>query len=441
MGLWNKHLFFVLRLSVLMVSCESLLQVTSSAAAADENQQKKEPFTFGDFTWLNGSNRQKTTPSLFKNEYLSTSIYLDTYYSYSWNRPNDHTNTGSGTIGRTNEFQINLASVSFEANYKGAIGRLALQMGNQLSLIQDLDPTVNRGRNLSVSNLKYIREAAVGYHWDALYGINAEVGIFPSYIGLESYLTQENWNYQRSFVSDFTPFYFQGARLQIYPRRDLKTELWLVNGFQSYGKFNEANGVGLSIYYRPSETLATVANIYYGSDTQQNPDAKRFHHDNSILIRYWNSPDSTGISKAAFSLNTHYGFQNGGGFNPSAAYFFGTYLANRVWLVQDRFALTLRAGVLNNPSRYLFSLFNGSTYQPPGQDFRAWDYTATLDYMPNEVLTLRAEFLNRHSSVPFFAGASGTTNTNEGWGAPDPNFVPDLKTKETQAVLAASFRI
>lgn len=413
-------------------------------------EEKKVPFGFADFTWMNGTSRQKSVPPLIKSDYLNVSLYLDTYSDYSWNRPVDHTLTASATMGRTDEMQINLASVEFETSYQNTIGRLALQFGSMLSVIQDLDPAVNRGRNLSENNLKFIREVAVGYHWDVAYGVNLEAGIFPSYIGLESYLTQENWNYQRSLPSDFTPFYLQGLRLQFFPRRDLKIEPWLINGFQTYGVMNDSEAIGISLYYRPLEGLGFVANFYYGSDIQQNPDAKRFHHDDSILIRYWNAPDSKFLSKVALSINNQYGFEQGGGFSPSSTYFLGSAIAHRTWFSKDRLALTLRGSFISNPGRYLIPPLSAVTntthsanisYMPPGRDFRAWDYTATVDYMPNEVLTFRAELIYRLSDVPFYAGAGGTTNANGGWGLPDPAFIPDLRTSETRGALAASFRM
>jgi hypothetical protein len=70
--------------------------------------------------------------------------------------------------------------------------------------------------------LKYIREAAGGYHFDVMHGLNVEAGIFMSYIGLESYVLNENWNYQRSLVCDFTPFYFQGREFRRTLRKNLK---------------------------------------------------------------------------------------------------------------------------------------------------------------------------------------------------------------------------
>lgn len=412
-------------------------QVGMSRAVAQTIEQEPSQ----DFSWMNGNNRQKSVPSLFKNENLAINLYLDTYYNYSSNHPQDHTINGSATTGRSDEFQLNLASIEFEANYKNAIGRLGLQTGTMLSVVQGLDPTVNRGRHLNVSDLKYIREAAVGYHWDTWSGISFEMGIFPAYIGLESYLTQENWSYQRSLLSEFTPFYFQGIRLQIYPIQSLKIESWLVNGFQTYGKFNDSSGLGLSVSYRPVESLGFAANFYYGSDIQQNPDARRFHHDSSLQVRYWSAPEAGGVSQAAFSWNNHYGFESGGGLDASSTYFLGSSLANRLWFAKNLFALTLRVAGLTNPGRYLVSPFNGTGYQPPGTDFKEWDFTVTLDYMPNETLTFRAEVTDRHSSVPFFAGPGGTTNGSGGWGSPDPAYLPDLRTNELRGILAASFRM
>src|SRR5207253_2666292 len=156
-----------------------------------------------------------------------------------------------------------------------------------------------------------------------------------------------NWSYQRSMVCDFTPFYFTGARLQYYPTKFLKIEPWLMNGWYSYGKFNQRTSAGMAIYYRPKDYLAMVANFYYGADTKNTPDRNRFHHDNTVMLRYVNRPHSKAVSKMAFSLNSHYGFEDGGiGMNgeklPSASqtYFVGTSFANRIWFDENKYAVT-----------------------------------------------------------------------------------------------------
>lgn len=433
----------------------------------------KVPFEGMDLTWINGQNRQKDFPLTLRdkdgNTVLTGVAYLDGYYNYNFANPADNTQTISSTIGRHNEFTVNLASIGIESNYKNIIGRIWLQYGQMASIIQDQDASVNRGRNTSISNLKYIREAAAGYHFDKWHGINVELGIFMSYIGLESYVTQENWSYQRSMVCDFTPFYFSGARVQVYPTSKLKTELWLLNGWQSYNSFSEGPGLGSSTYYRPNENLQLVANFYLGRDTQ-NPDINgsqskrlRFHHDNSVVARYYNDTGSQGISQAAFSLNSHYGFQSndepGDEMRASENFMLGTSLANRVWFNRNRMAVTLRADYMTNQS-----VINGVNAAPylaftpaatgdipnnydqaiaNGEKLRLFQFTSTFDVMPNDHVTFRLEYGYRNSGIPYFTRSGGTTSPS-GWTNGSAGEVPwaaDLKKDEHRVTLAVNFRI
>jgi hypothetical protein len=433
----------------------------------------KIPFNNMDLTWINGQNRQKEFPLTLKNndgETIVTGVaYLDGYYNYNFANPTDNTHTISSTIGRHNEFTLNLASVGLETNYKNIIGRLWLQFGQMGSIIQDLDGSVNRGRNTGINNLKYIREAAAGYHFNVWHGLNIEMGIFMSYIGLESYVTQENWSYQRSMVCDFTPFYFSGARIQAYPSARFKTELWLLNGWQSYNSFSNSPGIGNSNYYRPNENLQLVANFYLGRDTQ-NPDVNgsqsnrlRFHHDNSIVYRYFKKPESKGISQAAFSLNNHYGFQSNNAENDkvraSENFMAGASLANRIWFNQNKLAFTMRGDYLTNqsvvngintapylaftpavsgdvPNNYESALANG-------KKLKLVQLTATFDVMPNDFITFRLEYGYRHSSIPYFAGRGGTTSPS-GWvNGPtgDTPWGAELRDSEHRLTAAVNFRL
>ena len=87
---------------------------------------------------------------------------------------------------------------------------------------------------------EYFSEANAGYHFDVNHGLNVDMGIFVSYIGLFSYYNFDNWTYQPSFVSSNTPWFFNGLRVQWWPTQTLKIEPWLINGWQSYAKFNSS---------------------------------------------------------------------------------------------------------------------------------------------------------------------------------------------------------
>ena len=450
----------------------ALAQTTETATAQKppakaDTTAAKVPFEGMDLTWVNGQNRQANFPLVFKDgngeTVLTGTAILDGNFNYNFARPVDHTQTISAVTGRANEFSLALATIGIESNYKNIIGRLWLQTGSMLHVVQETDGSVLRGRNTGTGNLKFIREAAAGYHFNKAYGLNLELGIFMSYIGLESYVMQENWNYQRSLVCDFTPFYFQGARVQFYPTQKFKTELWVMNGWQTYNTFNKRPALGNSNYFRPSENLQLVANFYYGNDSRPGtdsaavgrtayPDVTRFHHDNSIVARYYHKDKSKplrGITQAAFSLNTHYGFQSGTGVARKDNYMFGSSLANRVWFNKNKMALTLRAGFVKNPSRYLsFSPAvlggdgtNAFTRTDPAK-LTAKEFTATYDIMPNDFVTFRVEYLHRSANVPYFAGPGGTTSPSGYADQPIPtSWQPDLRDTENRAILSVNFRL
>ncbi|MGB8193549.1 MAG: outer membrane beta-barrel protein, partial [Chitinophagaceae bacterium] len=220
-----------------------------------------------------------------------------------------------------------------------------------------------------------------------------------------------------------------------------------LNGWQSYNSWNNTIGLGSSNYFRPTENLQLVANFYYGKDSRSN--VKRFHHDNSIVGRIVNRPAGTGLSQAAFSLNTHYGFQNGAGVSSGVNYMTGASLASRFWFKRNKFALTFRRDFVTNPGLYL--AFTPSPVTPndftdaistdPKQKLTIYQATSTLDLMPNDHFTFRLEYGYRKSNVPYFAGAGGTTSP-DGWAdTPISNWRPDLRQTENRLTVAFNFRL
>lgn len=436
-----------------------LICTSLAAVAQDSTQPSKVPFEGMDSRWINGQNRQSSSPLTVTDKkgetILTASVLTDVYFNYNFARPKDNTQTISATTGRANEFTVNQVSIGIESNYKNVIGRLWLQTGNMLHTVQEADGSVTRGRNTGTGNLKFIREAVAGYHFDVAYGLNVEAGIFMSFVGLESYVLQDNWTYQHSMVSDFTPFYFQGARVQFFPSRNFKTELWLLNGWQAYNSWSKNVGVGSSNYYRPSENVQLIANVYYGNDTHvaeatRLSKVRRFHHDHSIVARYYSAPYSSGISQAAFSMNNHYGFQSGDGVKAKDNYMAGTALAHRVWFNKNKLALTLRGDYVTNPGGYMAFIPAAPTSAPnaydkaiaAGKDLKMTQLSATVDLMPNDFITFRFEFAHRNANVPYFAGSGGTTSQTGFTSDPiDPNWLPDLVKTENRLIMAVNFRL
>jgi len=382
-----------------------------------------EPFAFGDFSWLNGTSR-KTSPPAFDSKYFTGDVTFDFNYTHSYNAPVDNTVVGSTALARNNELQLSFMGIGGDIHVNNVRGRVMMQFGTRSTVVPRNDGSSYKGQYDLQTIYRYISEAYAGYHWNKWHGINLDAGIFMSYIGLFSYNNFENWGYQPSYTSDNTPWFFNGLRLQTFPTDKLKVELWLINGWQSYGMFNRSPGAGFSIYYRPKERVDYVMNFYYGKDDQGAPGRYRIHSDNSYQYRYYNRPGGRFLTKAAFSFTGDFGIENGDGVSPfgktdiktgtkiPAQNFISGMIYNRFWF-GEHFAWTFGGGYMHNPGQYLVlaptgyadTLFQQQT--GPGSTFNAWDISTTLDYMPCQNLTFKIEFV--HRAVVDIGAAPGTT--------------------------------
>lgn len=432
------------------------------------NKQKGEPFEDIDMTWQNGSDRRTT--NIWKGlKYFTPSVLLDVNYTYSFNNPIDNTVIGSTALTRNNEVQLSALHFGGDLNYKGARARIMTQFGTRSQVVPRNDFSPYRGQYQLANVYRYLSEAYAGYHINKWHGVNIDAGLFMSYIGLNSFYQPENWEYQASFTSDNTPWFFNGLRVQIHPNKHLKIEPWIINGWQSYGKFNSMPGIGGNITWTPNSNLKLLTNNYYGTDAAGIPERKRFHSDNSLLARYYNNPTSKGITKMAFSLTGDFGFEKGGGVNGlnegdsvkgPAQYFASAMFYNRIWFANNKCAWTVGGGIMTNPGRYLVLYPTGQASPLPnpnnptqtegafpftanaGDQFSGWDCSTNFDYMPNQSITFRFEFVYRTASVPYFAGRGGVTSqTGYSTSAIDPNWKPDLVKSESRIIFAMLFRI
>lgn len=405
-----------------------------------------EPFTFADFTWLTGNPRTKDLP--LETPAFTGEFRVDTSYNWSFNRPQDDTISGSSEVFRHGEVQVTQLGIGGDFHHDNVRGRLMTQFGMYSQTTPRNDASPLRGQWNLDSAYRYVSEAYGGYHWDKMHGVNVDAGIFMSYVGLWSYYQFDNWTYQPSYVSSNTPWFFNGVRVQLFPTEKLKIEPWIINGWQSYGRFNSAPGIGGQILYRPNGNVSITLNNYAGKDTLGVPDRRRLHTDNSIQVKYLDRPDAP-ITKAAFTVTVDAGCESGGGVTCSSQNFLGFMAYHRLWFDRDRTALTIGGGAIKNPGRYLVLIppINGATASSgtpyftanPGDQYTAWDTQTTLDYMPSQFATFRAEFNHRATSVPYFAGAGGVTPPGGNSGAPGSvvsGWNPDLRKTENRVTLA-----
>ena len=418
-----------------------------------------EPFAYADWTWMNGTPRNKD--AVWNSKFFTPEIRLDTNFVSSFNHPKDDSLGGSTEIFRSNEIQVEQISFGGDFHWQNVRARI-LTLGGMFGVTTPRnDASVGRGQWDLRGAYKYFGEAYGGYHFNVNHGLNIDAGIFVSYIGLFSYYNFDNWTYQPSYVSSNTPWFFNGVRIQWFPTAKLKIEPWIINGWQSYGRFGNHPGLGGQILYRPKPWLSFVFNNYgFGEDTLTftNPGLgrSRIHTDDSVEVKYYDHPERT-LDKMAFSLTGDLGCEYGGGVtcwhNTKAGTaaattkqaFAGWMFYNRFWFKKDLFGLTIGGGVLDNPGRYLTLLqpingadaVSGSPYftTNPGNPYKAWDTSVTFDWMPRQYITFRSEFGYRHADQPYFTGRGGITPPGGNTGSPGSY----VCTNGVNASVASSF--
>jgi hypothetical protein len=423
------------------VATPATAQESSTAAPeiSAERTTASAPFSKDDWTWLNGNPRTKDTPLATK--YFTPEIRFDANYIEDYNQPKDHTMGGATESFRNGEFQLEQASVGGDIRVDNVRGRILFMNGLFATTTPRNDGSYGVGQWDLRGAYKYVSEAWGGYHFNVQHGLNIDAGIFVSYIGLFSYYNFDNWAYQPSFVSSNTPWFFNGLRIQWFPKENLKIEPWIINGWQSYAKFNGHLGLGGQILWRPKPYLSFVFNNYgMGTDTLGVPGRSRIHTDDSVQVRYYNHPDKL-LDSMAFSATGDLGCEYGGSgpgtvvscHNDSNGHpkqsFAGWMLYNRFQFHKDLFGITIGGGAFDNPGRYLTLLppingadaVSGSPYFQgyPGSKFKGWDSTVTFDWMPTQFVTFRFETGYRYANVPYWSGRGGITPPGANYTVPN----------------------
>jgi hypothetical protein len=458
--------------SVAPVAVPKISEALQEPEPGPENDTQTPWANVGYVGWMNGTSREKSP--IFDTKFFTPEVRLDINYLQSLNRPSDHTIDGSTEEFRSGEFQIEQVSLGGDFHWDNVRARFLSMFGMFATTTPRNDASSAVGQWQLSDAYRYFSEANAGYHFDVNHGLNVDAGVFVSYVGLFSYYNFDNWTYQPSFVSSNTPWFFNGLRVQWWPTQDLKIEPWLINGWQSYAKFNRHPGFGGQILWIPNENLKLVFNTYsIGQDNLNcqannnngqgtidtlcqpqnggNPNAAagsfvgagppvnyanvtRFHEDDSVLVKYYDAKGQggAGVSKMAFSLTWDFGCEYGGGVHctagPNKEEFLGVMLYDRTWFHNDLYAITLGGGFMNNPGRYLAltppingaTAATGSPYftQQPGQKLYQWDTQLNLQYMPKDWITWWTEATFRHSSVPYWSGQGGITPPGGNNGSP-----------------------
>ncbi|HAS45519.1 MAG TPA: hypothetical protein DCS93_33855 [Microscillaceae bacterium] len=189
---------------------------------------------------------------------LKISGFVDTYYTYSFNTPDDK-NIGFATQpARHNEFNLNWGILQADYEQGKLQASLALQAGTFV-------------RNNYAGEAAFIRNiylANVSYQvFDQL---KVTLGIREAAINLEDNLSIYNPIYSRSFASDIMPYYQSGLAFVWTPSEKFSLDLSIINGYQRIQDNNSAKSLAITAKYQLNDQLLIGYGNYIGND---NPDS------------------------------------------------------------------------------------------------------------------------------------------------------------------------
>jgi hypothetical protein len=129
--------------------------------------------------------------------------------------------------------------------------------------------------HLSRANVSYLAPVGTGLKFTA--------GLFNSYIGYESFYAKDNFNYTRSYLPDYSPYFMFGVSAEYNVTDTVKSVFYVINGYNYLSYPNNAARFGTQARWLVSPNWTFVQNLYYGPD-QANTDLQywRFFSDSSL---------------------------------------------------------------------------------------------------------------------------------------------------------------
>ena len=298
---------------------------------------------------------------------------VDTYFAYAFTRPETRDRSFSTQPLRHNEFALNLAMIDVHYGGEGIRGRFAFQTGTYVQSNLAAEPSL----------LKNVLEASAGIMIAREVWLDA--GIIPSHIGFEGIISRDNWNYSRSILADYSPYYQAGVSLSAQLSPNLLVRALVLNGWQNIMETNDSKAVGTQVQFRPHPAILLNWSTFVGNE-QPDSVASRLR----LFSDFYATIDVSSHTSFAivFDIGGQKQMASDGYDSWYASSLMARYRLTSDWSVGGRVEyFDDRMGVL----------------VPTGtpENFRTWSASSNVDYSPVPSLLWRVEgrFFNSHDAI------------------------------------------
>jgi hypothetical protein len=316
--------------------------------------------------------------------------YVEAYYVYDFNKPDDHTRPGFlYSHNRADEFNLNLGFLKGAYSSERVRANLALAAGTYINANYAAESGV----------LKHVYEANAGFKLSRKANLWVDAGIFASHIGFESAVSKDCRTLTRSIVAENSPYYEAGAKLTYQPANGK----WLfsvlaLNGWQRITKVdgNSLMSWGTQIQCKPSDKILLNYSTFIGTDKPDSARLMRYYHN---LYGQFTLTKKLGLI-LGFDIGTEEKTPAGGGVNT-----WYTPVGILKYSINDKWAVAGRVEYYDDEAGVIIA-----TGTPNG--FKTMGYSMNLDYAPVSQVLIRLEARSFNSKDDIFIKERETVSNN-----------------------------
>jgi len=208
-----------------------------------------------------------------QNNTLKWSALADIYYSYDFNKPENHLKPFFlYNYNRHNELNLNLGLIKATYSTKKIRANIGLMAGTyaQYNLASEQELMRN------------IYEADIGLKISKTSNLWIDAGIMPSHIGYESVISTDNWTVTKSIAADNSPYYEAGAKITYTSKNDnFILSGMLLNGWQRIQRphANNTPAFGTQLVIKPNNKITLNWSTFIGNDKPDSVSQWRYFND------------------------------------------------------------------------------------------------------------------------------------------------------------------
>ncbi len=199
--------------------------------------------------------------------------YFDAYYAYNPNNPGPVVANGGLAPQQNsmifypiyaNQPSLNLVELTFRMQKKETSFFADLDFGPQAEInASTFFARFSGGPDIGIIDqvTKHVGQAVFGYTPESLPQLTLEIGKMYTHIGLETPKAKDNWNYSRSNIFSFSPFWHTGVHIgYAFVPNIFVANAYIYNGIDFINAPSDTPTFGLQLKWTPHETVTLIYN-------------------------------------------------------------------------------------------------------------------------------------------------------------------------------------